>query len=135
MISPITVLILAFAGLLISLHFGGIISQPDWALASLLAAALVKRKSWPWVLPGVMLHDLALFWSPLVTLPFFLLLSPVLYHLDERLGEALPQRMLALVVVTTPLLWHQMGVEQFLLTIMLAIPLWHLFANVHQPAP
>ena len=68
MIAPF-VLRLSLLGIMLNLSLAGLVIQPDWAAALLLAAILAQRGNWVWVLPGFWVHDLALHWSSLVCLP------------------------------------------------------------------
>jgi len=133
MISPLPVLIiaLAFAGLGLNLASGGI-PQPDWALALLLAALLARRHVWPWVLPTMLIHDLTLYWSVWGVFPIACLLPFSIASLDAQLGAGLPQRLALLVLLTSPMLWHGAGILQWLLTLMLCIPVWHLLAHLYE---
>jgi hypothetical protein len=123
-------LALAVIGLALSLATGGIL-QPDWSLALLLAALLARRGSWMWALPALLLHDLALYWTPWGVFPLACLLPAILMRLDEEIGPGLPQRLVMLFFVSLPMLVHGAGLMQWTLTLMLCIPIWHLLAHIY----
>lgn len=133
MISPLPVLIiaLAFLGLGLNLASGGT-PQPDWALALLLAALLSRRHAWPWVLPAILIHDLMLYWSVWGVFPMACLLPFSMASLDAQIGAGLPQRLTLLVLLTLPMLWQGAGVLQWLLTLILCVPVWHLLVHLYE---
>lgn len=124
------ILLLALLGLNLSLAMGGVMNQPNWALAILLAAILARRGSWPWALPGLLIHDLMLQWSIWGVFPFAACLLFVLYHVDANLGPALPQRLAVLALASLPVIWLG-GSIQWLLTLMLCLPLWHALVIIY----
>ena len=132
MLSPLPLLLLALSvtGIALSLATGGIL-QPDWSLALLLAALLARRGTWMWVLPALLLHDLALYWTPWGVFPLACLLPAILMRLDEDIGPGLPQRFVMLFFVSLPMLVHGAGFMQWVLTLMLCIPIWHLLARIY----
>ncbi len=133
MISPLPVLIitLAFLGLGLNLASGGT-PQPDWALALLLAALLSRHHAWPWVLPAILVHDLTLYWSVWGVFPIACLLPFSLASLDAQIGAGLPQRLALLVLLTLPMLWHDAGILQWLLTLILCVPVWYLLVHLYE---
>ncbi len=133
MISPTPFLVsgLAFAGLGLNLASGGT-PQPDWALALLLATLLARRHTWPWVLPAILVHDLALYWSVWGVFPIACLFPYVLTRLDSQIGAGLPQRLVFMTLLTLPMLWHGAGVTQWLLTISLCIPIWYMLVQLYE---
>jgi len=133
MISPLPVLVVALSlvGLGLNLASGGT-PQPDWALALLLAALLARRHAWPWVLPAMLVHDLALYWSVWGVFPMACLLPYSITRLDDKLGAGVPQRLTLMILLTLPMLWHGSGVAQWLLTLALCIPVWHLLVQVYE---
>lgn len=133
MISPLPtlVILIAFAGLCLNLASGGI-PQPDWALALLLAVLLARRHTWPWVLPTILIHDLTLYWSVWGVFPIACLLPFSISSLDAQLGAGLPQRLVLLVLLTLPMLWHGFGVLQWLLTLILCIPVWYFLVHLYE---
>lgn len=134
MIAPLVLLISLF-GIMLNLSLAGLIAQPDWSAALLLAALLAQRSNWPWVLPGIWIHDLTLHWSSLICLPVAALLPFILAHSDARLGAGLPQRVAFMFAGLLPLLWAGWTFQQWLLTLMLCIFSWHFIArNYAQPA-
>lgn len=132
MLSPLPLLLLALSltGLALSLATGGIL-QPDWSLALLLATLLAQRGTWWWVLPALLLHDLALYWTPWGVFPLACLLPGILVKLDEEIGPGLPQRLVMLLFVSMPMLMHGSGTMQWILTLMLCIPIWHLLVRIY----
>ncbi len=133
MISPAPVFIsgLAFTGLGLNLASGGT-PQPDWALALLLAALLARRHTWPWVLPAILVHDLALYWSVWGVFPMACLFPYALARLDSQIGAGLLQRLALMVLLTLPMLWHGAGTTQWLLTIALCIPVWYMLVHLYE---
>ncbi len=133
MISPVPLFVagLAFAGLGLTLASGGT-SQPDWALALLLATLLARRHAWPWILPAILIHDLALYWSVWGVFPPACLLPYSLARLDVQLGAGLAQRLAWMVLLTLPMLWHGAGIGQWLLTVALCIPVWFLLVQLYE---
>jgi len=132
MLSPLPLLLLisALTGMVLSLASGGIM-QPDWSLAILLGTLLARRTAWPWVLPAMLLHDLMLYWSPWGVFPIACLLPLLLMRLDEQIGPGLPQRVAMLILVSLPMLAQGAGLMQWLLTVLLCIPIWHIVARIH----
>ncbi|MDX8392231.1 MAG: hypothetical protein R8K53_06665 [Mariprofundaceae bacterium] len=132
MLSPLPLLLLlsALTGMALSLASGGIM-QPDWSLAILLAALLAKRTAWPWVLPAILLHDLTLYWSPWGVFPIACVIPLLLLRLDAQIGPGLPQRIGMLMLASLPMLAHGAGTIQWLLTMLLCIPIWHAVAHFH----
>ncbi len=132
MLSPLPLLLLALAviGMGLSLATGGIL-QPDWSLAILLGALLARRGTWLWVLPALLIHDLALYWTPWGVFPLACLLPALLQWFDAQLGPGLPQRMGMLILVSMPMLVYDAGLIQWLLTLLLCIPVWHLLVHMY----
>jgi len=132
MLSPLPLLLLALAvtGLGLSLATGGLL-QPDWTLAILLGALLARRSTWMWVLPGLLMHDLALYWTPWGVFPLACLFPVLVQTLDEQLGPGLPQRMGLLIMMSIPMLVYDAGLIQWLLTLLLCIPIWHLLVHMY----
>jgi hypothetical protein len=131
MIFASLILLGALIGIMLNLATSSVLLQPDWSLALLLAALLARRLSWPWVLPAVLVHDVALYWSPLVTFPFMASIPVVLAHIDAAIGPGLPQRFGLLVATTLPLLWYGGGFIPWLMTVLITVPIW--YALVHSP--
>ena len=109
-----------------------IVIQPDWSLSILLAAMLTHRGNWLWVLPGIMVHDVALYWTILGVSPVALLLPALLIYSDRQLGPALPQRILLMFICSLPILWLGAHFGQWLLTLLLCVPLWYMMASWHE---
>lgn len=133
MIPPLVLLISLF-GIMLNLGLAGVVAQPDWSAALLLAALLAQRGNWTWVLPGFWIHDLVLHWSSLVCLPAVALLPFLLAHSDARLGAALPQRVVFMFIGLLPLLWSGWTFQQWLLTLMVCLTSWHFFARNYAQA-
>ena len=126
---PSVIILFSVLGLTASLVMAGLFVQPDWAFALLLAAILAKRASWPWVLPAVFLHDLTLHWNAFAFLPVMALLPFLLLRMDEQLGPALPQRLLLMFVASLSLLFVGWGFAQWMLTLLLCVPIWYLLVR------
>jgi len=127
------VLIMSFLGIILNLMMASVAIQPDWSLAVLLAAMLSHRGNWLWVLPGIMIHDVALYWTVLGAFPTALLLPILLIYSDQQLGAALPQRILLMLLGCLPmLLWLGAQFSQWLLTLLLCISLWYMMADWHE---
>jgi len=134
MIPPL-ILLISLLGIMLNLALAGLVIQPDWSAALLLASILAQRSNWPWALPGIWIHDLALHWSSLVCLPAAVLLPLLLARSDARLGAGLPQRLFFMFVGLLPLLWNGWLWSQWLLTLLLCLCAWHIIArNYAQPA-
>jgi len=127
---PLVLLVLATVGVALSLASGGLL-QPDWSLAILLAALLARHSLWPWVLPSLLVHDLALYWTPWGVFPLACLIPSIVRNLDEQIGPGLPQRMAMLLIVSLPMLHYGAGTMQWLLTLLLCMPLWHALARMY----
>ncbi len=121
--------LLAALGLLLNLSFTTGLVQPDWSLAILLGVLLSDRKTWVWVLPCVVLHDLVLYWSAWVTLPFILFVAVLLTYADVSLAPGQQQRWFGLVFGCFPLLMAGMSMIAWLLTMMLATWVWFLLSR------
>jgi len=127
---PFLFLVAALAGMVLSLASGGMM-QPDWSLGILLGALLARRSNWPWVLPAVFVHDLMLYWTPWGAFPAACLVPLLLARLDSQIGAGVLQRLAMLVFVTLPMLAHGSGYMQWLLTVLLCIPIWHIAVHLH----
>ena len=128
MIPPL-ILLMSLLGIMLNLSLAGLVLQPDWSAAFLLASLLAQRGNWPWVLPGLWVHDLALHWSSLVCLPVIALLPFFLSRTDAYLGAGLPQRVVLMLLGLAPLLWFGWSIPQWLLTLCLCIFVWHFVAR------
>lgn len=130
MIAPV-ILLLSLLGMMLNLSLAGLIIQPDWSAALLLASILAQRGNWTWAVPGFWIHDLTLHWSSLVCLPVIALLPLLLAQTDARLGAGLPQRITFMIMGLLPLLWAGWAFSQWLLTLLLCIFSWHLIAKTY----
>jgi len=121
--------LLALLGISLNLAFSSTMSQPDWALALLLASLLAHRNNWIWVLPCSLIHDLILYWSfGLVALTMAIIPVAMIY-LDHQLGAGLPQRialMCAAVLVLPAIGWDMQAAA---LTLCLCVPIWHVLTR------
>ena len=130
MIPPL-ILLLCIVGIVSNLGFAGLIVQPDWSLALLLASVLVHRGNWVWALPGVLGHDLALQWSVWMCLPFVAAAPALMALADMQAGPGLPQRIFVLLMATMPLLYWDWGFAAWLLTVLLCLSIWYILARHH----
>ncbi len=130
MIPPL-ILLLSLSGMMLNLGLTGLIAQPDWSAALLLASLLAQRSNWVWVLPGFLVHDLVLHWSLFICLPIVLTLPLLLAQTDARLGAGLPQRLLFLILGLLPLIWANWSLSQWLMTVTLSIVAWYLIAGTY----
>jgi len=119
-----TIILCSFVGLLLNLSFSGTVTQPDWCLAVLLGALLSGKYSWALIFPSIGLHDLLLFWTLSITLPYFIFIALLLNAMDERLGPGQPQRWAGLLLGCTPLLMAGVSIASWLMTLMLAVVVW-----------
>lgn len=134
MIAPV-ILLLSLLGIFINISMAGSWVLPDWSAALLLAAILAHRGNWIWVIPAFWVHDLSLHWSATVCLPFVILLPILLAHIDMRIGPALPQRVVLMLVATMPLLLSGWGFVAWLLTLSLCTCIWYILSDFYaQPA-
>lgn len=124
-----TIICSALLGLLFNMSFADTVMQPDWSLAILLAVLLSNRSTWFWVLPCVGLHDLILYWSIGVTLPYILFVALVLTYADLRLAPGQPQRWFGLVFGCLPLFIIGVDILSCLLTLTLATWAWSLLSS------
>jgi len=123
------VLLLSLLGIMLNLGLAGLVIQPDWSAALLLASILAQRSNWVWALPGFWVHDLALHWSSLVCFPVVALIPFFLAKADERLGPGRPQRVLLMFAGLFPLLWIGWSLPQWLLTMMICTFAWYFIAR------
>jgi hypothetical protein len=126
---PASILLLSLLGILLNLSLSGLVLQPDWSAALLLASVLAQRGNWPWVIPGFWIHDLALHWSSLVCLPIVAILPFLLSRADAHLGAGLPQRVVLMIISLLPLLHSGWSAPQWLMTICTCIFVWHFLAR------
>ncbi|MES0370971.1 MAG: hypothetical protein ABUK11_01715, partial [Mariprofundaceae bacterium] len=128
------ILLLSLLGMMLNLSLAGLIIQPDWSAALLLASILAQRGNWPWAVPGFWIHDLTLHWSSLVCLPVIALIPFLLARTDAHLGVGLPQRIALMIMGLLPLLWADWAFSQWLLTLLLCIFSWYLIARTYAKA-
>jgi len=126
---PATLLLAAFVGLMASLAFSTAWYQPDWSLALLLAVLLSKPKTWIWVLPGMGVHDLFLYWSVTVVLPYTMIAALLLRYTDKKIGPGQPQRWAAWLLHVYALWESGMSGWRVLLTAALVVWLWSFLSS------
>ncbi|MFQ5519160.1 MAG: hypothetical protein ACE5E3_04070, partial [Mariprofundus sp.] len=90
--------LLALFGISLNLAFSSSLTQPDWALALLLASLLAHRNNWVWVLPCILIHDVLLYWSFGISFIIVAMIPLAMIYLDQHLGAGIPQRLLLLTV-------------------------------------
>ncbi|NWF35439.1 hypothetical protein [Mariprofundus sp. KV] len=130
-----TVASLALLGLSLNLAFSTSLTQPDWALALLLAGILARRHNWVWVLPGIVLHDLVLYWSVGLSSAVIALIPLAMIYFDQHLGAGLPQRIVLMTLATLSLLHWGWDATALLLTLALCVPIWHLLTGLYAQEP
>jgi len=132
MMINITMPLLALVGISLNLAFPIAMTQPDWAVALLLASLLAHRHNWLWVLPCALIHDLVLYWS-IGSITIMMSLIPLaMIYLDQHLGAGLPQRialMLLIVLVLPSLGW---SMQTAVLTMCLCMPVWYLLTKQYE---
>jgi len=125
----VTIGLLALLGMSLNLAFASALTQPDWALALLLASLLAHRHNWVWVLPCVFIHDEVLYWSFSLSFIIMALLPLAMIYLDQQLGTGLPQRLALMLVAVLSMLWPGWGLSACALSLCLCIPVWHLLTR------
>ncbi len=123
--------LLALIGMALNLAFSGSLLQPDWSLALLLASLLAHRQNWIWVIPAILIHDFIFYSSFSASFVALLLLPASMIYLDRHLGSGLPQRVVLMFIAGLSLLWPEWGFPATILTICLALPLWHLMTRIY----
>lgn len=126
---------LALLGLSLNLAFSTSLTQPDWALALLLAALLARRHNWVWVLPCIVLHDLVLHWSVGLSAVVVALIPLAMIYFDQHLGAGLPQRIVLMILASISLLYWGWAATALLLTLCLCVPIWHLLTGLYAQKP
>ncbi|MDQ6970879.1 MAG: hypothetical protein Q9M16_10250 [Mariprofundus sp.] len=132
MIINIIIPVLALFGISLNLAFSNTMSQPDWALALLLASLLAHRHNWIWVLPFVLIHDLVLYWSLGPMLIIMALMPLAMIYLDQHLGAGLPQRVVLMLVVLAVLPLLGWSLQAWFLTLCLCVPVWHVLTRQYE---
>jgi len=132
MIINIIIPVLALFGISLNLAFSNTMSQPDWALALLLASLLAHRNNWIWVLPFVLIHDLVLYWSLGPMLVIMALMPLAMIYLDQHLGAGLPQRVVLMLVVLAVLPLLGWSLQAWFLTLCLCVPVWHVLTRQYE---
>ena len=126
---PILVPFFSLLGISLNLAFSNTLTQPDWALALLLASLLAHRQNWAWVLPCVLFHDGVFYWSFGASFLMVALVPLAMIYLDQQLGAGLPQRLLLMLAIVLSLLQPGWGLAASLLTLCLCIPVWYLLTR------
>jgi len=132
MIISIIIPIFALLGISLNLAFSNTMTQPDWALALLLASLLAHRNSWVWVLPCVLIHDLVLYWSFGINVIIMAIIPLAMIYLDQRLGAGLPQRLALMLVALLALPTLGWSLQACALTLCLCIPIWHTLTRRYE---
>jgi len=127
----ISIALLALLGLSLNLAFSTSLTQPDWAMALLLAALLARRHNWIWVLPAIVIHDVVLHWSVGLSSIIVALAPLAMIYFDQHLGAGLPQRIVLMAIATLSLLHWGWGATAMLLTLCLCVPIWHLLTGLY----
>jgi len=125
------ILIMWLVGMVLNLSFSGVLVQPDWGLAVLLAALLAHRGNWVWVIPAVWVHDLVFHWTSFVCLPWMILAPVLVAWSDAQIGPSLWQRMMAMLVVVAPLLSWGWSMAATILTLLVCLSMWSMMAKLY----
>jgi len=131
MMIAVVVGLLAFLGMGLNLAFSASLTQPDWALALLLAAMLAHRKNWMWVLPCTLVHDLMLHWSIGISFITMAIIPFAMIYLDQSLGAGIPQRVILMIAATLSLAEWGWGAQTVMLTLCLCVPIWYLLTGLY----
>jgi len=122
-------------GIIFNLGFSGVFLQPDWSLALLLGALLAHRGNWLLVSFATGIHDLILYWSIFISLPWILLTPIIITWSDAQIGASLLQRTFAMLLVISSLFFAGWSLVSCLLTLLLCLVFWHVIARLYvQPA-
>ncbi|ATX80950.1 hypothetical protein Ga0123462_0071 [Mariprofundus ferrinatatus] len=130
-----SVVLLSLLGLSLNLAFSSSLTQPDWAMALLLAGILAKRHNWIWVLPGIFIHDIVLHWSVGISFAVIALIPLAMIYFDQHLGSGLPQRVALMVIAILSLLQPGWEMAAVLLTLCLCVPIWYLLTSLYAQKP
>ncbi len=131
----VSIALLVLLGLSLNLAFSASLTQPDWAMALLLAGILARRHNWIWVLPGIFIHDIVLHWSVGLSFAFVALIPFVLIYFDEHLGVGLPQRVVMMIIAPISLFYWGWESTAILLTLCLCVPIWYLLTSLYAQKP
>jgi len=121
----------AFLGISLNLAFSASLTQPDWALALLLAALLAHRRNWLWVLPCTLLHDLMLHWSVGLSFIIMAMIPLAMIYLDQNLGAGILQRVILMITATLTLAEWGWGLQTVVLTLCLCVPVWYTLTGLY----
>jgi len=124
--------VLALLGISLNLAFSNTMTQPDWALALLLASLLAHRHNWLWVLPCALIHDLVLYWSLGPVLIIMAIIPLAMIYLDQHLGAGLPQRVILMLVGLLALPAWGWSLQACFLTLCLCVPVWHVLTRQYE---
>jgi len=123
---PLLGSLLALAGIIINMSIPATVIAPDIAGSLLIAAIVARRRHWPWVLPLLMLHDMVLYWSVFPPTLLFVLLGLLLItQIDLRLGAALPQRIMMIIIAHIPMGLERVTLQSIALSLLLTFALWY----------
>ena len=127
----VSVSLVALLGMCLNLAFSASFTQPDWALAVLLAAPLAHRHNWLWVLPCTFLHDLVLHWSFGSSFIVMALIPLAMIYLDQHLGAGIPQRVVIMLAAILSLAGWGWAMPALILTLCLCVPVWYLLTGLY----
>ncbi len=127
----LSVTLIALLGMSLNLAFSASLSQPDWAMAVLLAAILAHRNNWIWVLPCAFLHDVILHWSFGSSFIVMALIPLAMIYLDKHLGPGIPQRVLIMLAAILALANWGWTTQALLLTLCLCVPVWYQLTGLY----
>jgi len=125
---PILGVLLTIGGIIINISIPTTIIAPDISGSVLIAALAARRRHWPWTLPLLVLHDIVLYWSLIPPTPLFTTLALLLViQIDTRLGPALLQRIIMIIIAHIPMWLEGWPVKATVLSFLLSFVLWYGF--------
>ncbi|MDQ6963409.1 MAG: hypothetical protein Q9M13_00650 [Mariprofundales bacterium] len=123
---PLLGSVLAIAGMVLNISGTNTVTLPDIGGALLIAAVVARRRHWRWVFPLLILHDMVLYWSALpITLLFVIFALFLVIQVDVRLGAALPQRIVMIVLSHLPMVIEGYTPQAITLSLLLTFVLWY----------
>lgn len=132
---PAAIVLLTLLGLSLNLAFSPSLTQPDWALALLLASLLARRHNWIWVLPAIFLHDIVLHWSVGMSFALAAVIPLAMIYFDQHLGAGLPQRVMLMLIGVLSLFGWGWGMSAVIMTLCLCVPIWRLLTGLYAQKP